>query len=262
MSITRNSMIRVSAKRLVLSFLLLLSSGSANAETLLIWLAEERGGIREVAATSHPVVGEIRSQLPSPLTLLTPLMDLTDQQFIDVDVLWQGNQEVILAASSRYSTEHIMVGRIVEGDQPITEWLLWLSGERKNLSTQGEWSRQAADLTNYITNQREPVLVENNVDGHSTERAEATPMEIEPLPHLSGFHVVIYNLALAADFLDATATLRELFGASAVRIIRLNDGVLRVNVDDEEGIAAIQQALAAHPRFIEVSESGLEFTWK
>ena len=261
MSKTRSSTTRVSAKRILLSFLLLFSSASMAAETLLIWVAEERGGVRELASVSHPIVGELRSQLTPSLTLLTPLMDLTDQQLIDIDTLWQGNQDIIQTASARYSTEHILVARIVEGAQPLTEWLIWLSGDRKTFSTQGDWSSQAAELFAFITEFTDTLANDDGLGDLSINQVEAQPLDLAPMPGLSGYQVVIYGLILPTDFLDATATLREVFGESSVKMISFNAGILRVNVEYEGALSGIQRELEVHPRFTEISDSRLEFTW-
>ncbi|WP_151671172.1 DUF2066 domain-containing protein [Nitrincola schmidtii] len=261
MSMTRSSTTRVSAKKFLLSFLLLFSSSSVTADTLLIWLAEERAGVRDLAAISHPVVRELRAQLPPSLTLLTPLMDLTDQMFIDADILWQGDQDTIQSASARYSTEHILVARIIEGARPLTEWLIWLSGDRKTISTQGEWSAQAADVIAFIAENADLSSTEDVTNDTFSDEAEAQPLDLAPIPSLAGYQVIVYNLIMPMDFLDATETLREMFGESAVRMISFNAGILRVNIDYEGALSGLQRELQAHPRFSEISDARLEFTW-
>ncbi|TVQ70136.1 MAG: DUF2066 domain-containing protein [Oceanospirillales bacterium] len=261
MSMTRNSTTRVSAKRFLLSFLLLISSSSLAADTLIIWLAEERAGVRDMAAISHPVVRELRSQLPSSLTLLTPLMDLTDQMFIDANILWQGDQDTIQSASARYSTEHILVARIIEGTRPLTEWLIWLSGDRKTFSTQGEWSAQAAEVIAFINENVDLSSIDDMTNDAFNNQSEAQPLDLAPIPGLAGYQVIIYDLIMPMDFLDATETLREMFGESAVRMISFNSGILQVNIDYEGALSGLQRELQAHPRFSEKSDARLEFTW-
>ncbi|MCD8514205.1 MAG: DUF2066 domain-containing protein [Nitrincola sp.] len=65
------------------------------ADTVLVWLAEERAGVREVAPQSHPIIRELRAQVESPISVLIPLMDLTDQLFIDADIFmaWRSRSD-------------------------------------------------------------------------------------------------------------------------------------------------------------------------
>lgn len=237
---------------------LILSSLPAMADTVLVWLAEERAGVREVAPQSHPIIRELRAQVESPISVLIPLMDLTDQLFIDADILWRGDQEAILNASARYSSSRILVGRVIEGVRPVTEWILWTSGDRSTLTTQGDWSEQVNQLFAALN----PTLGLDQLLGEPIQQRDAEPINLAPLPGIQGYHVTIFDLIMPTDFLDATSILREMFGQNSVRMISFNSGILQVSIDFEGSANALQRELAAHSRLAARSAEGrLEFTW-
>ncbi len=248
------SAIRAGSPRYLMILCFMLLSASVQAQTALIWLAEEREGRRDLASVAHPVVNEIRSQLPESIALLTPLMDLRDQQIIDADVLWQGDQRTIFEASERYSVDHILVARVMEeGSRPMIEWLIWLSGERHTLSTEGEWSTHAADVTEFLAQHSSSPVDMASID--------AEPLALAPMSGLQGTQVLIFGLHQATDFLDAMEILHEQFGHSAIRMISFNSGVLRVTINYDGATSGLRRELSGQPRLDSRSNERLEFTW-
>lgn len=248
---SQNTITPLSGKSVLLSLFIVFFSSTLYADTLLMWSVEERAGSRDLASASHPLVTELRSQMSESLSLLTPLMDLIDQQAVDATTLWRGDQEIILDASSRYSPDHILVARIDEdGFEPLTEWLIWLSGERLALSTQGDWSKQAGELLAFVLD-------------HAVQQPDITPepLTLSPTLIVPGFSLTLYQLHQPADFLEATDALRKMFGQSAIRVVSFNAGILRVSIQYEGAQSGLQRELQSHPRFNEMPDGQLEFSW-
>lgn len=61
-----------------------------------------------------------------------PLLDLADQSKLQVTDVWGNFEDTILAASSRYQTEAILVGRVYLSYAKTwnTRWSLYSAGER------------------------------------------------------------------------------------------------------------------------------------
>lgn len=257
MSITQNLSTSLSGKHLLFSLLILFFSNLASADSLLVWLAEERSGVREIANSSHPLVGELRNQVESPISLLTPLLDLADQQMIDVNVLWQGDQEAIMNGSARYNPDIVVVGRVdVGGTEPLTEWLMWLSGERTSLSTQGDWALQVSELLAYVDQQ-----IPESGSSATASSSQASPLAIVPSVALPGYQVTIYGLAQPQDYLQASSELRDMLGGSLIRPVSFNAGILRLNIQYDGAISGLQGEINRHLRFNERPEKQLEFSW-
>jgi len=107
--------------------------------TVLIWLAYEQGGKRSLIANNSPAT--VRTELVSQaklygLPLRLPLMDLADHANIQVGDVWANFEGTILAASKRYQTEAVVVGRVAHQDnQWRARWTLYQGGRRLDWET-------------------------------------------------------------------------------------------------------------------------------
>ncbi|MFQ5487071.1 MAG: DUF2066 domain-containing protein [Gammaproteobacteria bacterium] len=106
--------------------------GRARPATLL-WLAVEDGGRRFLVGSAQ---GEaLQAQLRAAarrrgLPLFFPLLDLQDQAALHFTDVWGDFQDVILAASQRYQSASVLVGRLYHRDGGAWEgrWTLYLEG--------------------------------------------------------------------------------------------------------------------------------------
>lgn len=241
-------------KSILTLLLMLLPCHAVVADTLLVWMAEERAGVRDVAPAAHPLASELRRQVASPVSVLSPLMDLTDQQAITADRLWQGDAQAVLAASARYAPDYIVLARMdAQGAEPFTEWLIWHQGNRQSLSTQGDWPVQAERLLAFVSELSDRVAAEPD--------QLTAPLALAPVMAPSGYLLTLYRLDQPADFLDAMAQLRELFGSQSIRPVSFNAGTLRVSIDYEGAISGLRGELQRHPRFNALPDGQLEFFW-
>lgn len=255
---TKHKSSRLKWKQTLAMLLLLLPLKGVAAESMLVWLAEEQAGVRDFAATSHPLIRSLRKSAPSSLAVLSPLMDLADQQALSVEALWQGADEAVLSASTRYAADAVVVGRIdAGGAESFTEWVIWQDDERQLLSTQGDWQAQADSLLSKI----------NQLTASASSAAALNPDAITaPLPLTGlmtppGYLVTVYRLSQVGDYLRVMDLLTERLGSQTVIPVSFNAGTLRVSIDYDGAVSALQRDLLRGSQLTELPEGQLEFFW-
>ncbi len=126
----------------------------------LLWVAFDDGlgerallGANEAAGVVNPELAElmrtaqaefaaVANERGLPITL--PLLDLEDLTAVGFADVWGGFEEPIRAASSRYSADSILVGRVRMAEYgPEVQWLLLSRGERQLLA--GSTLREGLD---------------------------------------------------------------------------------------------------------------------
>lgn len=249
---------RLNWKQTLAMLLLLLPLNSVAAESMLVWLAEEQAGTRDYATTGHPLIGSLRVSAPPSTIVLSPLMDLADQQALSVEDLWLGVDEAVLSASARYAADTVVAGRIdAGGSEVFTEWVIWQDGERKSLSTQGDWQGQADSLLASIS----------QLTGSASTRtvlepeAIAAPLPLSRLTTSPGYLVTVYRLNQVGDYLQVMDLLKERLGAEAVIPVSFNAGTLRVSIDYNGAVSALHRDLLRGSQLTELPGGQLEFFW-
>lgn len=116
---------------------------SGERSRLLVWLAVDRAGSRELAGGDSllPLQESLRGAGRSQgLSLLFPLMDLEDRQRLNPSDVWGGFRAPIAEASARYGTDVVLVVRLSErGGAWSARWLQFRNGESM------EWSSSGSD---------------------------------------------------------------------------------------------------------------------
>lgn len=245
-------------KQTLAMLLLLVPLNGVAAESILVWLAEERAGVRDYANTGHPLIRGVREAASGSIAVLSPLMDLADQQALSVEALWRGSDDAVLAASARYAADAVVVGRIdAGGTEPFTEWVVWLDGERQVLSTQGEWQAQADSLLASIHQSSTSPSASTALDPD----AITAPIPLSGLMTPPGYILTIYRLNQLGDYLQVMDLLKERLGSEAVIPVSFNAGTLRVSVDYEGAVSALQRELLRGSQLTELPDGQLEFFW-
>ena len=108
----------------------------------LLWLAVEQGGQRSLLGGSDDseLLNSITSQAKRRgIPLVLPLLDLEDQQKLKATDVWINFQDNILNASTRYPSEAVLVGRLLDlGDGRWQgRWSLNLGGQLYDWSHTG-----------------------------------------------------------------------------------------------------------------------------
>lgn len=95
----------------------------ATRPSTLVWLAIEADGERRLLGgdeAEQAVKDLLREARRRGMAVVMPLMDLEDQVKLSFADVWGGFRETIEAASARYRTESILVGRLLR--TPEGEW--------------------------------------------------------------------------------------------------------------------------------------------
>lgn len=106
-----------------------------NRPATLVWLVVDDQKQRILIGNSTPHTSRIhieQESLKKGLPFRLPLLDLADQSKLQVTDVWGNFEDTILAASSRYQTEAILVGRVYLSYAKTwnTRWSLYSAGER------------------------------------------------------------------------------------------------------------------------------------
>lgn len=107
---------------------------------VLLWLATESSGRRELLNLEYDMASRdavLREAATRGMPLQLPLMDLEDQAGLQAADLWSEYDAGIRAASARYQSEAILVGRLTErsGGKWLGSWSLLDKGGRQAFQT-------------------------------------------------------------------------------------------------------------------------------
>jgi uncharacterized protein len=147
----------------------------ADRPRVLIWLVIDRDDERVVVGggdqpEAQALIRGLAAQFGLPVVL--PLLDLEDRRALQPSDLWGGFRSPVLAASARYGTDVVLLGRVVEHVGGLhTRWLLYAG----DLSE--EWSGTARAL---------PELLRGGLQS-TTQRLAA---RLSRLPGEQVFHTV------------------------------------------------------------------------
>jgi hypothetical protein len=209
---------------------------SAERPLTLIWLAlagpaGERGILAAegadvgLAAGLAETMNELRQQLRAtaqerglPITL--PLLDLQDVSALDFADLWGGFTDRIVAASTRYTADAILVGRVRLGDEfgPAVQWTLLDQGRLRAVTggglrdgLDGLADLYAAELSaaGGITQHRVTVLDVMTIDDYGRLMRYLESLSVLETVQVEAFQAGALTMQLAAR--GDTAVLARMF---------------------------------------------------
>lgn len=98
--------------------------------TTLVWLAEEDGASRRlIGPDERPALWDaLRHRAAARgVPVVAPLLDIDDQRMLTAADLWGGFAEAVRAASARYGSDAILVGRLSRGSGGLSDssWTLY-----------------------------------------------------------------------------------------------------------------------------------------
>ena len=192
--------------------------GRARPATL-VWLAYDDQGERGLLnGNEHP---EIKQQLDDEaarrgLPLVWPLLDLEDQAKISFADVWAGFQDRVVAASGRYQSEAILVGRLLHRRDGTWDarWHLFTSATGPAQA----WE-SSGDLTEVI-----PVGINNTADqlaGRYAQTGESGTSLV---------HIRINNVNSAGAYERSLKFLRGLEPVEDIQLVSLNTDSVDFNL--------------------------------
>ena len=210
---------------------------------VLLWLVIDESYARRFATISED--GEIMNRLAADFAgrgvrLRFPLHDLEDAANLSVNMVWQKVAPRILAASERYGTQHILVGRWVplSNGQIIADWL-YLDGAN-TLGAQ----RQSTELTQ-ITGD----IVDTVVDAMAARYA----VKLGFAETQSALRVVIDGVVTLDDYRNVMAQIAGIEVLDRVQISAINGDRLELTVAGVPDAASLARLLPNRARLTLVS---------
>ncbi len=212
---------------------------SAARPGTLVWLAVEEGSRRVLVGANDR--GLVRDVLESEaqrraIPLRLPLLDLTDQSKVRAVDVWGGFVDNIEAASLRYETQAILIGKLYSlGKEWEARWTLRYQGD------QYEWLQRARDISTVIASG-----VGGTSDYLSKRFAASSYLGQDQLA------LRIEGVANMNDFRRINDYLLSLHGVSVVTLRKTDATSSSFLVEVEGGRETVLQAIAMGDMLVEV----------
>lgn len=198
---------------------------------VLVWLAVERGGNRTLVSKSDEVARalEIEGERRG-IPLIMPLLDLTDRSALSVSDLWGLFHDRISAASERYASQAILVGRAYNLGSGYWEinWSLSQEGEVET------WVTRDKDLSKALEDGVDHVA-DALVDRYSRTLTVSGGEPVE---------ILVRGVKNLADYARVQRYLDSLELVRLARVVRVEPGAAWFLVESDEGPGALAQTLA------------------
>lgn len=221
---------------------------------VLLWLVVDEPFSRRFATVSED--GDLLRELARQfelrgVTLRLPLLDLEDAAALSPEMLWQKVMPRIAAASERYGTEHILVGRYVQltSGAQIADWVY--------LDSEGSRGRQLQDRS------AQPI-VSAAVDLVVGEMAARYAVTLQPESVFEYIDVAVSGVESYGDYravLDIFSTMSVLNG---VRVAEVDGDRLKLRVSGVGTAEALARLLPQRSRLIQTADPDgrrLELLW-
>lgn len=211
----------------------------------LLWLAVDDQKQRILIGNSSP--NESREHIEREakkrgLPFRLPLLDLTDQLKLQVTDVWGNFEETILAASMRYQTEGILVGRVYLNFSNTwhTRWTLYLSGQRHDWETSNSASLSAA-ITEGISVASETLSLQFTQVNYAQSN-DRIMLKVKNIDSLAAYNKTLKYL-------------NSLTAISEVQVYQVNNDNILFELKGRSGRIGVTQAIAlGHTLVPETSE--------
>jgi len=216
---------------------------SSNRPNVLVWLAVDDVQGRGIAdAESYPMIIEqlIASSRARGLPVKTPLLDLEDSIVMTADRLWEMNMASVLAASSRYNPDTLLIGRVtvLSNGQWLGNWQYQYGDKQINFDGQAD-SMQA-----YIQ-----FAVDKVADSLAQSYAIA-PVKMSQ-------DGIILRLSQVGSFKDYARAIRYLEGLEAIRsanVFEVGDDAMLIRLRADGELSQLKKALALDNRMVPIDD--------
>jgi len=163
----------------------------------LVWLVVDDQKQRILISNSSPHISRThieREATKKGLPFRLPLMDLADQSKVQTTDVWGNFEDTILAASARYQTEAILVGRIYLSFAKTwnTRWSLYSNGQRQDWEVSNSDTLRAA-VNEGLAKTGEVLSVRfTQVDG--SQESDTVLLQVKNITDLKKYNKVIKYL--------------------------------------------------------------------
>ena len=222
---------------------------------VLVWLAYDDGFERDLVApeSPHGILDALTTTARlRGLPIIPPLMDLQDRAALPFSDVWGGFDDTITAASQRYRSDAILVGRVfrVDADRWGARWILYSDGVTSHRSTdEGALDAVVADGVHWVADgfaDRFSIVPDAAADGRT--------------------RVIVAGIDGIPDYASVLAYLRSLSPVAGVAVERVErDQVvfaleLRGTTEQLERAIALGSRLTRAPDDFEALTGALRYT--
>ena len=200
---------------------------------LLLWLSIDTGGRREWVAADH-VAGYLASMRESAarrgIPVVAPLLDLQDRAAVNASEVWIGVFDHLRAASARYGSEAVLVGRLRSPGASLWEaqWTLLLEEAEQHWTTR-------SDLPE--------LLLEDGAHG-AADLLAARYASLAGQQSTGRVDLVVTGVRTLEDYARALRYLGTLDEVERVEVDTVESGQVRFQVEARGGRSAIRQIIA------------------
>lgn len=200
---------------------------------LLVWLSIDTGGRREWVAADHDA-GHLESMRESAarrgIPVVAPLLDLEDRAAVNASEIWAGFFDPLRAASARYGSEALLVGRLRRpGASPWeARWTLLVEEVEEHWTTRAEVPE---------------LLLEGGVHG-AADLLAARYASLADQQATGRIDLVVTGVRTLEDYARALRYLGGLDEVERVEVDAVGAGQVRFRVEARGGRSAIRQIIA------------------
>lgn len=200
----------------------------------LVWLVVDDQKQRILISNSSAHISRTHIQKEATkkgLPFRLPLMDLADQSKLQVTDVWGNFEETILAASSRYQTEAILVGRIYLSFAKTwnTRWSLYSAGQRQDWEVNNNETLHAA--VNEGLSKTGEVLSVRFTQVDNSQQSDVVLLQVKNITNLKTYNKVIKYL-------------KGLNAVTKIEVDKVNTDNVIFRIKTRNGRLGISQAVA------------------
>lgn len=200
----------------------------------LVWLVVDDKKQRVLIGNSTPHISRTHIEQEARqrgLPFRLPLLDLADQSKLQVADVWGNFEDTILAASSRYQTEAILVGRIYLGfsNSWNTRWSLYSAGQRQDWEVNNSENLHSA-VKEGLSKTGE-ILSVRFAQVNTAEESDMVLLQIKDVSNLKSYNKVI-------KYLKSMSTVAQ------VQAYQMNNNDVIFNINSRRGRLGLAQAIA------------------
>ena len=224
---------------------------------LLLWLVIDEPDGRRFATLDRDaeLLHSLRSTLAERgVALRTPVLDLQDALQLAPEDVWENDVDAIRAASGRYGTSHILLGRWVTlgSGFHIADWLYLDEDREQAIRVQGVDHVRLIDAAAEIAIDRYLAQYAMALSNQETER----PVMVN-----------IYGVRAVADYLAVLAVLNEIALVEHFQLTAMAGDVLTFRVSGVESASALARLLPEQSRLSVIADGQfsadpLELAWE
>ncbi|MEY2907538.1 MAG: hypothetical protein RLZZ602_61, partial [Pseudomonadota bacterium] len=220
---------------------------SESRPPVLLWLVVDEPFSRRFATVSEDslLIKELSSRFEDRgVSLRLPLLDLEDAAALSPEMVWQKVVPRIEAASERYGTEHILVGRYVQltSGRQIVDWMYLNKEVQRGLQLQGD---EAA------------ALLAGAVDLAVDAMAEQFAVKLEPVSAFDRVNVAISGVETFGDYRSVMRIIEDISVVDGLQVAAVEGDLLVLKVSGVGSADALARLLPQASRLV-VSDQPLE----